>query len=66
MNPTQIEALLFPLDPTVYQDRHWCPDCGGTKTAYWLYETEDARVGLCAGCEKRIYERLSRATSEAA
>lgn len=48
------------LDPLVYQEMRWCPDCAGERVFVPILEIDAGRVGICLGCDSRKFIPFSR------
>lgn len=58
------ESVVVPLDAFLYQDMHWCSDCGGRRMFVPVYETDFGRLFLCSGCEQPKFVEFSHTTTE--
>lgn len=57
-------AELAVLDCSIYQDMHWCVNCGGEQIFVPVYEIEQGRVGYCLGCGDERIAPFTRMNSE--
>lgn len=60
------ESPIVALDPLLYQDMRWCPNCGGEQVFVEVYEFDGGRLGICLGCGEERVVLWTRATGEAA
>jgi len=68
--------IPIPLDPQIHPDRHsvcanweephWCENCGRRRNFLVLYVVEQRGVGVCEGCEERVFVPFTKVTAEAA
>lgn len=41
---------VLALDPAIYQDNYWCPNCAGLRVFLEVFEFEGGRLVCCQGC----------------
>lgn len=51
--------IPIPLDPqhwhANWQEPHWCESCGRRRNFLILYVVGDQGVGVCEGCEEKVF-----------
>lgn len=61
-----LRGKLAALDPLLYRDMRWCPNCGGEQIFVPVYEFDGGRVGVCLGCGDERIAGFTRVTGEVA
>jgi hypothetical protein len=60
------EPQFTALDPEIYRDMLWCPNCAGPRVFLEVFEFEGGRLVCCQGCGDEKVAPFTRTTIEVA